>query len=269
MSKADGRPRKPGRVSDAIAARIRQEISKGQLAPGEKLPAERDLAMQFKTSRLSVREAYRSLEESGLLTIRRGAGGGAFITKLDHEPVARSLSLMLRLGRMTHEELTEARLLIEPPLARLAAQRATAEDVERLEALLAEQEVSLKKHEGPRRLALAFHRLVAKCAGNLPLEIVMNSLADLTVEAIGHIQMSANVHRHVVQFHRKIINAIRRRDDEMAYELMLLHVGEVQSRLRDDLLKQLRNRRHPEAVTPRPRDRSTRSSRRTSSRSKN
>ena len=113
------RARRSGRVSATIARRIKKQISDGALVSGEKLPAERDMAQRFRTSRVSVREAYRSLEELGLLVIRRGAEGGAFIRDLDHGPMMRSLSLMLRLGKTTNEEITEARLLVEPPIARL------------------------------------------------------------------------------------------------------------------------------------------------------
>ena len=86
------------RVSEVIARRIKKQISDGRLTAGHKLPAERDMARQFKTSRVSVREAYRSLEELGLLRIRRGAEGARSL-KFDHEPVRRSLSLVLGLGR--------------------------------------------------------------------------------------------------------------------------------------------------------------------------
>src|SRR5262252_4172852 len=113
-----------GRVSDAIVRRITDQISKGRLVAGHKLPAERDMARQFKTSRVSVREAYRSLEEVGLLRIRRGADGGAFIAAVDHSPVQRSLALVLGLKNTSHRQLTDARLLIEPPIARMAAERA-------------------------------------------------------------------------------------------------------------------------------------------------
>src|SRR5262249_40310154 len=64
-----------GRTSEIIVRRIKKQISNGRLAEGHKLPAEREMARQFKTSRVSVREAYRSLEEQGLLHIRRGAEG--------------------------------------------------------------------------------------------------------------------------------------------------------------------------------------------------
>ena len=82
--------RRPGRVSEAIVRRIKEQITEGRIEAGHKLPAEREMARRFKTSRVSVREAYRSLEEVGLLRIRRGADGGAFVVKVDHEPVLRS-----------------------------------------------------------------------------------------------------------------------------------------------------------------------------------
>src|SRR6266436_10138695 len=129
-----------GRVSEAIVHRIKKQITDGRLRAGHKLPAEREMARQFKTSRVSVREAYRSLEELGVLRIRRGADGGAFIAKLDHEPVLRSLSLVLALAKTSHKELTEARMLIEPLIARLAALRARKDDIARLEQVLIQEE---------------------------------------------------------------------------------------------------------------------------------
>src|SRR5207245_6771851 len=90
------------RVSETIVRRIKKQISDGRLVAGHKLPAEREMARQYKTSRVSVREAYRSLEELGVLRIRRGADGGAFIAKPDHEPVLRSLSLVLALAKTSH-----------------------------------------------------------------------------------------------------------------------------------------------------------------------
>ena len=222
---------KPRRVSETIARRIQRAISTGKLEPGEKLPAERDLAKKLNVSRVSVREAYRSLAELGLLSVKRGAEGGAFISDVDHQPVTRSLSLMLRLGRTSHEELTEARVLLEPPIARLAALRANAEDIRRLEELVAKQEAAIKGNGNPRRYDLEFHRLVADCTKNLPLIIVMNSLADLALEAFARIDIGSDVKRHVVDFHQRVIDAIRRRDSEAAYQEMLRHVRDVQSRL--------------------------------------
>jgi GntR family transcriptional repressor for pyruvate dehydrogenase complex len=220
------------RLSEAIAHRIRKAIADGKVTPGEKLPAERELAERLKTSRVSVREAYRSLEEAGLIFIRRGAEGGAFIAEFDHAPVSRNLAFMLRLGRTSHQELTEARLLLEPPVARLAARRAGPQDLEQLGHLLGKQQAALAGDGEPRRYDFQFHRLVAQCAKNLPLAILMNSMADLAVEAVHTFDITRDVDEHNIGFHARIFEAIRRRDEDAAHRLMLRHVRDVQGRLR-------------------------------------
>ena len=229
-----------GRVSETIARRIKKQISTGALLPGEKLPAERDMAQRFRTSRVSVREAYRSLEELGLLTIRRGAEGGAFIADIDHGPVMRSLSLMLRLGKTTNDEITEARLLIEPPTARLAARRARPEDIERLQYVVRQQENALRRRGDYSPFDLQFHRSVAECARNLPLKVLMDALSDLTVEVVAGLDLSAGVQHQVCDSHRQIAEAIERHDEEAAYQLMLHHVAQIQSRLGRALARQRR-----------------------------
>jgi len=233
-------PRRPGRVSETIVRKIKKQISDGALLPGEKLPAERDMAQRYRTSRVSVREAYRSLEELGLLTIRRGAEGGAFITDLDHGPVMRSLSLMLRLGKTTHEEITEARLLVEPPIARLAARRAHPEDLERLDYVVNQQELALERRGDYSPFDLSFHRVVAECARNLPLKVLMDSLSDLTVEVVAGLELSSGVQHAVCDSHRLISDAIKHRDEEAAYTLMHQHVAQIQERLGRALARQRR-----------------------------
>ena len=231
LSRRISKEKRQGRISAEIARRIYEEIANGGLSPGEKLPAERDLAQRMKVSRVSVREAYRSLAELGILTIRRGAEGGAFIADVDHEPVKRSLSLLLRLARTSFEELTEARVLLEPAIARLAAERADAESVKRLDAMLRKQEEMAREQRDPHRYDLHFHRLVAECTRNLPLMMVMNSVADLALETIAQMDLTNEVNRHGLELHAQIANAIRKRDGDTAYQTMLSHVEEVQSDL--------------------------------------
>jgi len=227
-----------GRVSETIVRRIKKQISEGRLVAGHKLPAEREMARQFKTSRVSVREAYRSLEDLGVLRIRRGADGGAFIATLDHEPVLRSLSLVLRLGKTSHKELTEARMLIEPLIARLAALRARKEDVARLERVLAEEKAEAASSTGSfRPTGSQFHRSIADCARNLPLIVLMNALADLTADAASALSVATRARLRLknLQFHQQIFEAIRRRDGDAAYALMAKHVGDIQGRVRRSL----------------------------------
>jgi GntR family transcriptional repressor for pyruvate dehydrogenase complex len=227
------------RISEHIAKRIKRQISNGSLAIGAKVPAEREMARRYKTSRVSVREAYRSLEELGLLTIRRGAQGGAFIAEPGYDPVQRSLLLALRLGRMSHHELTEARLMIEPPIARLAARRALPVDIARLARVLERQEAALARNGHFRPHSLEFHRAVAECARNIPLSTLMNSLADLTFEVVAAIDTPPTLKNSICHFHRTIFEAIERRDEEAAYELMAQHIGRVQHGIGETLAQTL------------------------------
>ena len=227
------------RVSESIARRIQRQISSGRLQAGQKLPAEREMAKRYKTSRVSVREAYRSLEELGVLTIRRGADGGAFIAEMGHGAVQRSLSLVLRLGRTSHEELTEARLLIEPPIAKLAARRARPEDIDHLREVLERQESTLARRGHFRGHSLLFHRAVAACARNLPLVTLMNSLADLTLEVVTAINTPRPVKEDICRFHRAIFEAIEGHDEEAAHSLMLQHIGSVQEGIGETIAQQL------------------------------
>jgi GntR family transcriptional regulator, transcriptional repressor for pyruvate dehydrogenase complex len=228
------------RVSEAIVHRIKKQITEGRLLAGHKLPAEREMARQFKTSRVSVREAYRTLEEVGVLRIRRGADGGAFIAQLDHEPVLRSLALVLALGKTSHNELTEARMLIEPPIARLAAVRARKDDVVRLERVLMQEEHEAGRRTGPfRPTASRFHRSVADCTRNLPLIVLMNAIADLTADAAAALDiMTRTRHRQMnTHFHRQLFEAIRDHDGDAAYAIMANHVGDIQNRVRRSLAR--------------------------------
>ena len=232
-----------GRVSEIIARRIMKQISDGRLAAGHKLPAERDMARQFKTSRVSVREAYRSLEELGLLRIRRGAEGGAFITTFDPEPVRRSLSLVLGLGKTSVEEVTEARMLIEPSIARLAALRARPEDVAKLERVLVQEEQEVR-HPGTEGTTTGqFHRGVADCARNIPLVVLMNALVDLTAESVSDlgVRVRTRLRKKNCEYHRLMFEAIQQHDGDAASTLMVRHVGDIQDRVGRTITKRGRN----------------------------
>src|SRR5262249_34498896 len=220
--------------------RIKKRITEGRRRAGHKRPAEREMARQFKTSRVSVREAYRSLEEVGVLRIRRGADGGAFVAQLDHEPVLRSLALVLGLGRTSHRELTEARMLIEPPIARLAALRARKDDILHMERVLLQEEHDAVQRPGPfRRPDSRFHRWVADCTRTLPLIVLMNALADLTANAASALDVSTRARHRLknCQFHRQLFDAIRTHDGEKAYAAMARRVGDRQRWVRRSLAR--------------------------------
>ena len=97
-----------GRISHLIEEQIKQLIFDNHCQVNDKLPAERELAEIFQASRTSVREALRSLEKAGFLTIRKGNKGGAFVSKIDPRLVVDSLNNMIRVGQVSHEEILQA-----------------------------------------------------------------------------------------------------------------------------------------------------------------
>ena len=227
-------PLRTVRVYEEIAEQIRRAIYSRRLLPGDRLPSERELAQRFQTSWVSVREALRSLQHIGLLVIKRGAGGGAFIADAPSAPITTSLSTMLRAGTVSVNDLTEARVLLEPDLARMAAKRASRHDIERLEAMITEQAQALRAHS-PHHYDLKFHRLVAQASKNPVLELVMNSVADLIVQVVSSLELTTDTHRHVNEFHEQVFLAIKKRDDDRAYDLMFRHVLDVQRRTAEAL----------------------------------
>ncbi len=224
-------PIKSNRVFEDIAEQIKDAIYRGRLKPGDKLPSERELVEKFRVSRVSIREAFRSLELAGLLKIKRGAGGGAYIADLDHHPISRSLSTMLRMGKVSLPDITEARALIEPEIARLAATRASAEDIARLRRAIIEQEQALKKGQLPERFKLEFHRILAHAARNPVLTLLLDSFIDLLSEAISDLHPTADVVENVIKYHKRVLAAIEKRRPEQAAEVMSRHIVDLQQRL--------------------------------------
>lgn len=112
------------RPADEIIAQIRVKLSAQELKAGDRLPSERELSEQFAVSRNSVRQALRTLAELGLLDIRKGASGGAFIHEGGGGAVAIRLQDLYTLGTIRPEDLTEVRLLLSVEVARLACEHA-------------------------------------------------------------------------------------------------------------------------------------------------
>src|SRR6202035_2284089 len=146
------------RVHEAVADQIRQAIFSGLLTPGHKLPPEREMAEQFQTSRVALREALRALEKEGLISIKRGAGGGAFVADFDNalNALADSLNTVVKLGSAKSANLTEMRCIMEPEITRLATLRATPEDLGAIEAVVVAQENELASGELSRKLDMEF-----------------------------------------------------------------------------------------------------------------
>src|SRR3954449_8644035 len=123
------------RASSAIAEQIRTAIVSGRLTEGERLAPERELAEQCGVSRVTVRDALRSLEAMGLIEVRVGARGGAFVTAPTGARVAQAMSDMMMMSVISPEDVVESRLIVELGTVTLASARATEEDLQGLRDL--------------------------------------------------------------------------------------------------------------------------------------
>jgi GntR family transcriptional regulator, transcriptional repressor for pyruvate dehydrogenase complex len=217
---------KAGSTAEIVRGRIQQMIETGELKPGDRLPAERELAEHFKVSRASLRAALHSIAGMGLLQFRHGSG--TYIT--DGPPVLDDgpLSLLARLHGFTDDEMFEARRQLEVGVAGLAAERATKEDIAKLQACIAGMAATL---ESPRKYLVHdvdFHRAVAVASKNPILgslvEMVSGVLYRQRSRTVAHARDLASS----LTMHRRIAKAIATRDCERAREAMNQHLLQAQ-----------------------------------------
>ena len=214
------------RVYESIVEELERAIYDGRLRQGDKLPPERQLVRQFRASRVAVREALRTLEHRGLVAVRQGSTGGYFVREADATPLFRDLQTLLRLGRVSVYQLLEARALIEPSLAELAARRATDADVKALAQCL-EQRAGVPADRA-RALDVEFHRLLADTAGNPVHTVVTRVLMHLEREVVApRFEQSGTESAEIAIDHGRILDAIAARDGAQARARMEAHIAAV------------------------------------------
>jgi DNA-binding FadR family transcriptional regulator len=218
-------PVTPGRIFELIVDQIRQLIIDGRLARGERLPSERELAERFHVSRLNVRDALRVLKAQGLLEIRVGASGGAFVTAPTTAVVGEGITTVLLMSSVSPDEVAEARLLIELGTLALAVQRATSEDVGRLRELCDRSQAALAAGEYDVELSARFHALLAIAAHNGAVEMLTESFrVPLSMHAARVREPEEWSHAQSVAEHIAIVDAIDARDLARARTVMTDHL---------------------------------------------
>jgi GntR family transcriptional repressor for pyruvate dehydrogenase complex len=215
-----------------VIEHVRQLIGRGDLRPGDRLPAERDLAAQLGVSRPTIRAGLRALAAMGVIQSRHGSG--TYIPdgppRLDSEP----LSFLAALHGFTREEMYEARRVLEVSASGLAAQRATSDHL----ASIAEEVASLfASMTDPQTFLvhdIRFHRAVAAASGNPILASLVEMVSALYYERRRETAARASDRNHLdaAGLHRRIYQAIRSRNEAQAKQLMnehLLHSSAFQA----------------------------------------
>jgi len=222
-------PVRRSRIYEHIVEQIQGLISDGKLRPGDQLPPERVLAETFKVSRTSLREALRALELSGYIEGRQG--GGTFVRAPSANDIVQPMATALLAGKRELVDVLEVREMIEPALARLAALRATEAQVGELETILARQAEKVDRGESYPQEDADFHHTIAVAADNPVVMRLLDVLMDLLSELrAGYLQGGGRPLRSL-EGHRRILEAIKCRDGEAAFQATLQHISQVRERL--------------------------------------
>lgn len=223
-------PVKSGKISEQISRQIKEAIQKGTMSLGDRLPPARELAERFQVSRISVREALTSLETEGLLTIKPGSG--VFVSQINSKRISESLSSILKIQKTSITELTEARIIFEPIIARLASERILAEDFEELAQNIETAARALRANESATEINIAFHSLLARATRNpviaLTMENMFNVWKEWFADLKGDPQERVKTSNQSILYHKKILNALREKDSPRVYELMLKHTLQIE-----------------------------------------
>jgi GntR family transcriptional repressor for pyruvate dehydrogenase complex len=211
------RPVVGGRISEEIVAQIIALIRTGQLRPGDRLPPERDLAQHFGVSRVTVRDALRVLEGRGLVEIRMGARGGAFVTVPSTELVSEGLRDLVTMTALSPEDVVEARLIMELGIVDLVLANATDADLAGLRELCATAQEAVERGQYDTELSTEFHARLAAATHNEAVaklsETFRGPLRLALVRAREGKEEGAQVaHRRSVDDHVAILDALNRRD---------------------------------------------------------
>lgn len=231
------------RAYKEIANQIRQLIYSRTLKPGDKLPSENELARRFKAGRISVREALRTLEQAGLIYIKQGNTGGAFVKALDSSVAAQSMSDLVWQGDINLTDLIEARLDIERVILERAFDRITKDELEALDKWIGGLEVLVAEGQEDHYPIVPtlpnFHMMLAQATKNPVFPIVVQALLNVTARVVKVQTIPIDRLKRFVSYYRSIHRALESRDLSGALRALNEHMIEIQKRKSDILRSSL------------------------------
>jgi GntR family transcriptional repressor for pyruvate dehydrogenase complex len=226
-TKSPTREQPDARVTAKLISRIKSLIATGAISPGSKFPPERELAKEFGVNRASVRQALKVLEIMGVLSQR--VGDGTYLSDSAESILDEPLDFLVLLDDLSHHELFETRLIVEPELTARAAERATAEDMADLRNAIFSMERSKTTRE---RLDadLAFHEAIFRASGNRICHLLFKGIHRSLLTSMSQLSDRVSLDQPLM-FHRRIYAAIRERKTEEARQAMLEHLIDARSLL--------------------------------------
>lgn len=212
------------KLAERLSQEIVEDITRLGLQPGARLPSEVAMAQERGVSRTSLREALRILEVHGLINVRTGPGGGPEVANMGVRDFTRMATLHFHVAGVTFRQLLDARLVLEPQMARLAAEKRTPEQLSALDDVL-ELHGTAKTTEDLAYCSHTFHSIVAEMAGNgnQVLSIMTSSLHSL-FEVYAKMDPTRESMVEMTKVHEKIADAIREGAPDSAAKYMERHM---------------------------------------------
>jgi len=220
------KPVKKRKLYEDIVDQIQDLIKKGRLKSGDQVPPERELAEIFQVSRNSVREAIRTLEENQILRSR--PGDGTYVIIESETSIIEPLAKAIHHERNKLSEIFQFRRLIEPQIALLAAENASARDIKELQRILHEQEREVKKGKRAIELDNAFHLSLARASRNTILLKIVQTLNDILGETRAEFLQSEPRRLKSLAGHSKVLEPIKQGKPNLARKAMSEHLKDIE-----------------------------------------
>lgn len=220
---------KTRKIYEEIVEQLKDMITRGELKPGNKLPSERDMAESLGVSRASVREALTALEAIGILDIR--PGDGTFVKQTSDSETFEPLALVLAVEQNPGAQLMEVRRVLETEMAALAAERATQDNLDKIEESLEIMKIAASTQEAVKA-DLGFHFAIAEATHNTILLRIMNTVADLMHNSFRSdrekLYSTPRKANKIINEHDAIYQAIKERNPEKSRKKMLEHINNIE-----------------------------------------
>jgi GntR family transcriptional repressor for pyruvate dehydrogenase complex len=221
-------PVRANSVANQIVVQVREALFKGRFQPGDLLGSEKDLAAQFDVSRITVRDALRTLETMGIIEIRVGASGGARIAQGNPSHYSDALSIQFKLSGITEQEVMDLQIAIEGAAITLVASKRSQADLDKLSNLLEEAEGLLDDPAAFTQSGQKFHLAIMEASGN---RVFISQF-----KALRYVVWSKNAKRanreialHALKIHTNIYHVIKDADPESARKLMTAHLESIRA----------------------------------------
>jgi len=224
-----------------IVKQVLEAISRGDLKPDDKLPSEKELGDIFGVSRVTVREAVRSLEQFGVIVVRQGSRGGAYVKKINLDAIVNQIGNTLKMTNVTFPHLAITRACLEREmLSEMIPSKITKENCQRLVQNVDKAEAHFVNDEKDKRLRanFRFHSMLAEITEN-PVVILMHKIiVDLSSYFFENVEASTPMVKKTLEQHRQIVDHLQQGEFEEAGKVCFEHIEDVSATIIEKSKKQ-------------------------------